>query len=434
MTDAWSEIARTFDHRIVLAREWDELVAQVRTLEGFEDFLQPPRLETLLPVAEGGPVAVINISQRHCDALIVTTTGVEVAELPQLSAESVTEKAGDYLRVQQQADKTAQDLLVARQRYDCGDRRLDAISQYTQAKSALRNAERDRDQTLAAVLAWLWDKIADPVLSALGLLSIPGPDQPWPRLWWCPTGLLTLLPLHAAGHYDAGGRSSGRAVPDRVVSSYTPTLRALLEARRPLESPLADEQILVVALEETPGEPSLGDVTRERELIASLFAGHCTLLQGEAATWQAVRDELPRHRWAHFSCHGGQDLADPSHGGLLLHDRLLTIADINGQYRGEFAFLSACMTATGSTKLPDEAITLAAALHYAGYRHVIGTLWSVYDQTAADVAELVYSELTSTGKFEPTKSAHALHTAICSLRDHGGIPPSAWVPFTHTGP
>ena len=435
MPDAQSDISRMVDRRMAMAREWDELVEQVRQLKGFEEFLRPPRLETLLPAAADGPVAVINISRWRCDALIITTAGVQVEELPRLSAETVAEKASDYLRVLQQVDRAAHELHDAWQRYDRGDHSLDAIRQYTEAKRAVQDAARDRDQTLAAVLAWLWDEIAGPVLTALGLVSTPGPGQPWPRLWWCPTGLLTLLPLHAAGHYDENGQAAGRAVLDRVASSYTPTLRALLEARRPLDSQPDDERLLVVALAETPGELPLDDVTRERELLASLFAGRQTVLEGEAATWAAVRVELPRHRWAHFSCHGGQNLADPSQGGLLLHDRMLSIADIStGQYRGEFAFLSACMTATGGVNLPDEAITLAAALHYTGYRHVIGTLWSVYDKTAADVAEAVYNELTATGRFEPARSAYALHNALRGLRDRGDLPPSAWVPFTHTGP
>lgn len=420
---------------MALAREWDELVEQVRQLKGFEDFLRPPRLEALLPAAANGPVAVINISQWRCDALIVTVDEVQVEELPQLSAEAVAEKAADYLGVLMQADIAARELYAAWQRYDGGDHGFDAVRQFTEAKQAVQEADRDRDQTLAGVLAWLWDEIADPVLTRLGLASPPPPGQPWPRLWWCPTGLLTLLPLHAAGHYDEDDQPPGRTVLDRVVSSYTPTLRALLEARRPLNSAPDDERMLVVALAEASGVVPLADVTRERELLTSLFAGRHTLLEGAEATHEAVRDALPRHRWAHFSCHGGQDLADPSRGGLLLQDRPLSIADIStGQYRGEFAFLSACMTATGGINLPDEAITLAAALHYTGYRHVIGTLWSVYDQTAADVAEAVYHELTSTGQFEPARSADALHDAIRGLRDSGHVPLSAWVPFTHTGP
>ena len=51
------------------------------------------------------------------------------------------------------------------------------------------------------VLDWLWDVIAGPVLTALGHTGPPGPGDPWPRVWWCPTGPLTVLPIHAAGRH-----------------------------------------------------------------------------------------------------------------------------------------------------------------------------------------------------------------------------------------
>src|SRR5450756_1515643 len=180
MPDAQSDSARMANRRMALSREWDDLVGQVRQLNGFEDFLRPPRLGTLLPAAKDGPVAVINISRWRCDAVIVTTTGVRVVELPRLSVVNVAQNASDYLRVLDRVDATAGELRSARERYDGGDRGLDAISRYTEAKRAVQDAERDRDQTLASVLAWLWDVIADPVLSALGLLAWPGSGQASP--------------------------------------------------------------------------------------------------------------------------------------------------------------------------------------------------------------------------------------------------------------
>lgn len=432
LSDGASELT---DRRMALTREWDSLVGQVRALDGFEDFLRPPRLQSLLPAEADGPVAVINISQWRCDALIVVAAEMRVEELPRLTGQAVIEQVVSYLTVLQQVDQAVNELHEALDRLNDGSHRLDAIIRYTRAKQAVVDAERDRERTLFAVLAWLWDEIADPVLRAVGCVSTPAPGQPWPRLWWCPTGLLSLLPLHAAGHYDENGQATGEGVLDRVVSSYTPTLQALREAQRGTDPAPGDDSILVVALPETPGQPSLGDVAREREVLLSLFPGQCTILEGADATWDKVRSELSRHRHAHFSCHGGQDLADPSHGGLVLHDRLLTVADISAdEYRGNFVFLSACMTATGGFSLPDEAITLAAALHYAGYRHVIGTLWSVYDDTAADVAQAVYRDMAATGSLDPGRSARALHDAVRGLRDSGQVPPSAWAPFTHTGP
>lgn len=60
---------------------------------------------------------------------------------------------------------------------------------------------------------------------------------------------------------------------------------------------------------------------------------------------------------------------------------------------------------TGGADLSDEAITLAAALPYTGYRHVTATQWSVYDTTAADVAADLYATLFASGSFQPARSA-----------------------------
>ena len=115
---------------------------------------------------------------------------------------------------------------------------------------------------------------------------------------------------------------------------------------------------------------------------------------------------------------------------------MLTIADITSQqFHAEFAGLFACKTATGGAHLLDEAITLTAALHYTGYRHVIGTLWSVYD--TADITDLiraVYRRITVDGSLTPEFSAWALHLAVRSLRDKYPDRPRLWTPFTHTGP
>jgi hypothetical protein len=428
--------AHTADRRMALAQAWDELVEKVRRLEGFEDFLRAPPAATMLPAAAGGPVVILNVSRWRCDALIVTADGVRVQELPRLSATTVAENAGDYLRALQAADEAARALYLARQRLDDSDQAHMAIMEYTIAKQALVDARRQRDVTLERVVEWMWDGITEPILSALGFVGVPAAGRPWPRVWWCPTGLLTLLPLHAAGYHGTSDGPAPRTVIDRVVSSYTPTLRALVEARQGAAATSDDSgRLLMVAVPNASGEVPLGNVARERDLLAEVFHGRFTLLEDEQATWDAVRAELPRHRWAHFSCHGGQDLNNPSRGGLSLHDQALTVTDISaGRYRGEFAFLSACMTATGGVNLPDEAITLATALHYTGYRHVIGTLWSVQDDTAADVTQAVYSELASTVGLNPERAAHALHAAVRSLRDDSRAPLHVWGPFTHTGP
>ena len=118
--------------------------------------------------------------------------------------------------------------------------------------------------------------------------------------------------------------------------------------------------------------------------------------------WQLSRRRCPGHRWIHLSCHGYQDLRDPSAAGLELSDGTLTVTRLSGaRYAGDLAFLSACRTAAGGVDLPDEVITLAAALNYTGYRHVLATLWSVDPAVAADVTMAVYPAMITGGGFEP---------------------------------
>jgi hypothetical protein len=400
---------------MALAREWDDLVEQVRRMEGFEDFLRPPSLDTLLGAAARGPVVIVNVSRWRCDALIVTTDGVRVVELPDLSADEVTRRTVAYLQILQ----------------DGGH--MDASLPFAVAIQKRKTARRKREETLRSTMEWLWDVVVDRVLTDLGFTGPPTEGEPWPRVWWCPTGMLTLLPLHGAGYHAAGG---GRTVLDRVVSSYTPTLRALREAMKPsAEQTIGPGRLLLVGVPNAPDQLQLTDeVAREREFLRERFPGDLTVIEGSDASVSAVHAAMADHRWIHISCHGYQDLNDPSAAGFLLSDGTLTITRIStARYTGEFAFLSACKTATGGLNLPDEVITLAAALSYTGYRHVLATLWSVDPAVATEVTEAVYPQLINAGAFEPDRSALALHKVVRALRE-GGRPLDDWLPFTHNGP
>jgi CHAT domain len=405
ISEPGASTARVTDRQMALARRWDALVDQVRGLpeDRFKAFLRPPLAAELQHAAAGdGPVVVVNVGQWRCDALIVSEAGIRVIDLPALSQQTAIRRANNYL-------------------------------------SALREFESGgrRERAITATLEWLWDSIAEPVLTGLGHDRTPAEGQSWPRLWWCPTGPLTSLPLHAAGYHDDDDdeQPSGSSVLDRVVSSYAPTLRTLIRANQARPTP-PDRRLLMVALRHTPGMSELIQVDRERDILSRVTpTTGCALLEGPAATREAVKDALARHAWAHFSCHGGQDLANPSRGGLWLHDGTLTIADLAAdRHHGELAFLSACQTATGGVRAPDEAITLAAALQYVGWRHVIATLWSVWDKAAADITECFYNHVVENGEPHPERAAEALHWAVRQQRQAAPDQPSRWAPFVHLGP
>ena len=65
------------------------------------------------------------------------------------------------------------------------------------------------------------------------------------HMWWCTTGVLTFLPIHATGIYRKKA-FPGSKLLDFVVSSYTPTLSSLITASHPTTLP--NSQVLAVAL------------------------------------------------------------------------------------------------------------------------------------------------------------------------------------------
>ena len=101
----------------------------------------------------------------------------------------------------------------------------------------------------------------------------------------------------------------------------------------------------------------------------------------------------------------------------------------------QLAILSACQTAMGDKELPEEAIHLAAGMLNAEYRGVVGTMWSIQDETAPVLMENFYRALRRQlrkGRGE-LKSAHALHEATMKLFKKDRMNFMQWVPFIHMG-
>jgi CHAT domain-containing protein len=79
----------------------------------------------------------------------------------------------------------------------------------------------------------------------------------------------------------------------------------------------------------------------------------------------------------HLACHGIQDSSDATQSGFCLGDGRLTIEKLMDiKLENAFlAYLSACQTATGDREQPDQAMHLAAAMLYSGFKSVVATMW-----------------------------------------------------------
>ncbi|MFI0976244.1 CHAT domain-containing protein [Streptomyces sp. NPDC021093] len=379
--------------RVELTTRWNRLRATVP---------EPPPLD-LAAIAAEGPVVMVASASSGAHALLLTgdpEQPVRALDLPELDFRTASERVLTFLTARHYAISDAYPLRV----------RLTAQAEV-------------RD-----TLAWLWECAVEPVLRALGLTSTP--EGAWPRLWWCPLGFLNYLPWHAAGA-DTGAL-------DRVISSYTASLRALDFVRR-MEPSALHGRTLIVAQSEPPSAPALHGVEAEVAALRPLLRD-ATLLAGPTATRANVLAALPGHANVHLACHAMTEVHSPGTSKLLLADHEaapLTVADLAAlQLSGrQLAMLSACSTSEVSPDLTDESLHLTGAFQLAGFRHVIGALWPVSDGVADEVTRSFYGHLTDSGSHPPhtDDSARALHTAVRELRERYPATPTIWASYVHTG-
>ncbi|KAF6743324.1 CHAT domain-containing protein [Ephemerocybe angulata] len=432
---------------VKLAREWNEVVTSVRDLPGFEDFLSPPTTSFLLRgLPESGPVIVINMHPVRCDALALLTAGPDgesvlspihlprfsyarAEELAKLLNESLSSFGVRERGVNDPEDNTPPDIRDSERA----------------ARPRPHKNPRRSTNVLKDILAELWTCIVKPILDALAFSPSPETEN---RIWWCPTGPLTFLPLHAAGIYD----DSAEAVTifDYAVSSYIPTVSSLINANK-IRRPLSTTPGLLILSEPTaPGLTPIPGTTKEAHIIEGIAkeSGVETVLLDESeATVKHSMDLMQKYSFVHLACHASQNVSEPLRSAFFLYDGVIELSTLikrNDRLAGglDVAFLSACQTGSGDKKLSEEAVHLAGGMLAVGYRGVVATMWSIQDKYAPDVAQDFYTTLFEKGRREDgsvdgSQAALALSRAVrrLSKRLDYNDPESflAWVPYVHYG-
>ncbi|KAJ7679789.1 hypothetical protein B0H14DRAFT_2604238 [Mycena olivaceomarginata] len=104
---------------------------------------------------------------------------------------------------------------------------LEHLMPYTERSGRLtgkREGQVAPETQFAHIISELWVHIVKPVLDAL---AITNPlKENLPRIWWCPTGPLAFLPIHAAGIYGEN-ESLGSKLTDLLLEPLTLTFRAI---------------------------------------------------------------------------------------------------------------------------------------------------------------------------------------------------------------
>ncbi|KZV73860.1 hypothetical protein PENSPDRAFT_573858, partial [Peniophora sp. CONT] len=402
-----------------LVIEYDDLLKKIRARPGFEAFLRPKSLAALLPPTglTSGPVVFINVDASRCDALILSSDGCIVqAPLSDLSMDRAVKLRRLWVNQLK--------LFGVRKR---------AVVQMSES--------RDAFTYLARLLKFMWNWIVQPVLHSLQLLPDLNIGAFLPHITWCPTGPLTQLPLHAAGIYidPLGPRTF-----NFVVSSYTPSLFAIQRCCEGATKQHPDPSVLIVTQPATPQHSLLPGTDAEGVRLKEILTRSqiaAERLNHDKATVTSVNDAMSRYSWVHLACHGLQNSGDAIQSAFALYDGRLTLSALMGTVvdEAELAFLSACQTATGDEKNPEEAAHLAAGMLAVGFKGVVATMWSIGDADAPIVVEAYYNkllELRSSGTVTEgeTGAAYALHEAVKVLREEVGEDKFiSWIPYVHFG-
>ena len=117
------------NRRYEAGKDLDELIIRIREQSGFEDFLLAPSKMEMQYAARFGPIVVINVSEFHCDAILIEQHEVRSLALSYLSAKNIKKQV---------------------------------------QRGYLGNPE---------VLKWLWEIVTNPILDALGFTHPPSDDN-----------------------------------------------------------------------------------------------------------------------------------------------------------------------------------------------------------------------------------------------------------------
>ncbi|KAF9231843.1 CHAT domain-containing protein, partial [Melanogaster broomeanus] len=380
-----------------LLEQWKKVVEEIRTIKGFSHFLLSPLFADLQEAACEGPIIILNASEFSCDAIIV----LYMQSPSHLPLEITLEELHNLVFQHRQNNQHPQG------------------PAYT---------------VFIEVMGELWQKVIFPVVQKLKGFVIKHS-----RIWWCPTSIFTALPLHCAGEYKQGGQVLSKL----FVSSYTPSLSALIKART-RNAKMTQEITFAAIGQATPDTsvtsvkfPPLHYIDHELGGIEALLPTPSvmfTKVVGSEATRDQALQLLVDNQWLHLSCHGMQVPQEPFKSCLAMADGLVSLLDIiNANISThEFTFLSACETAMGDLSTPDEVIHLAAGLQFMGVKSVIGTLWQVRDDVAYKVVLAFYKEFCKNGTLDCTMAARALHAAVGTLAKDG-VPLQERAMFVHIG-
>ncbi|WP_344445106.1 CHAT domain-containing protein [Kitasatospora nipponensis] len=433
--------------------ELDRVTAQIRRVPGWEQFLLPSdaadiadsRDATLiyLAIAQRGGVALVVPASPRDDSWRDRAYSVD---LPGLTEESVRRQV-DLIRQAQPLRHTQSGLWQGS---------LDSVGRWL-GRTIL--------EPLAASTAAGFEHLAPPGHgSASATFANLAPALADVTLRVIPTGILGLLPIHAAWTEDERTTTGRRYFLDSAALTHTPNARSAVRGRRTVDS-TGRGGLLMVSTPSTRELASLPLADAQAAAVAQQF-GDVTTLSGGKATRAAVLSALG-HSNVHFNCHGISYPDRPLDSHLVLSDEQpLTVRELLGaasDRRVHLVALAACETQVAGEVLPDEVVSLPSAFLQLGAAGVLAAQWPVRELATTIIMIRFYREWTTTRNgpaalraaqlwlrdthkpdllryFHPTEGSSCLQPDVARqiwlrllTRVNGFESPIEWAAWTYTG-
>ncbi|RMJ12225.1 hypothetical protein CDV36_008094 [Fusarium kuroshium] len=405
---------------------------KIRNLDGHHEFFREPPLDRLKSCTKEGIVVLVNISYLRSDAIILVDSRILVVPLSGLQTEKIVE-----FGVQLISGFSIVDFPMKRA--------IQIVS---------KKVPKQARQPPAGFAGWLWENCVRPVFDELRRAGAMPSDGKPPRIWWIGSGGAAGFPFHAA----TSDTDPDQDALSLSVSSYTPSIKALLHARQrsnwsqTLRGRRHQEKLdlTIITMETTPGNhASLPAVRKEKDVIANLINGTWKCKHLPQPTASLALQAVATSDIVHFACHGVADRGDPSQSHLVLEkpskdgsskevDKLTVpqFLALNNLQKPWIAFLSACTTASmGTFRLGDEGLHMSGALQIAGFSHVIGSLWPVEDEVGVEIAHAFYENLIGVApdSVDDEMVALALREAVIKVRQHYPSSWTKWAAYIHSG-
>ncbi|KAH7378537.1 CHAT domain-containing protein [Cadophora sp. MPI-SDFR-AT-0126] len=375
--------------RRFVAQQLDLVIAKIRDLEGFHDFLLPPSEETLKALSACGPIIVLNQSflVARCDVIVVTPGDVTSLHLDFMKYDKI------QITGETEQFNLEKDVYVG----------------------GLRTFGRRNNQ-----LSWPFNVMP---IHAAGQNS-PGCLENSYSLFissYVPS-LKTLRYVRERNFTLLDAEKPSLLVATMADTPGATSLKGVVLEASSIVS-LASDKLDVRHL----AEPTANDVV---EAMTSSNAAHfschgSTVVHNPSLSALIFKKNSDLNNGT--SCH----IQDPLTVGAIS----ILNAAIPGNSNMQLAFLSACSSASvDNQSLGNEALHIAGGFLLAGFVHVVATLWLVRDDVCVEISTRFWTELL--GNFGVQESTvqrnervrRTLHLAVRSVKEKHWDQPQLWAP------